>query len=69
MKANRYILSAVVCVMFLSLRGSAESCGCFCPVHVNPWITLLAIDIPAVITLIVLRPALRRKIAEKNRRI
>ncbi len=34
----------------------AESCGCFGPVHVNPWITLFAIELPAVIALIIFRP-------------
>lgn len=36
----------------------AESCGCFGSVHVNPWITLFAIDLPAVITLSIFRPRL-----------
>jgi thiol-disulfide isomerase/thioredoxin len=33
-----------------------ESCGCFGKVHVNPWITLAAIDIPVFIGLLLLRP-------------
>jgi len=33
-----------------------ESCGCFGRVHVNPWITLLTIDIPLFIALLVFRP-------------
>ncbi len=36
----------------------AESCGCFGSVHVNPWITLFAIDLPAVIALVLFRPGL-----------
>ncbi len=36
--------------------SGAESCGCFGPVHVNPWITLFAIELPAVIALIIFRP-------------
>ena len=36
----------------------AESCGCFGSVDVNPWITLFAIDIPAVIALSAFRPGL-----------
>ncbi len=36
----------------------AESCGCFGSVHVNPWITLFAIDLPAVIALSIFRPGL-----------
>ncbi len=35
----------------------AESCGCFGPVHVNPWITLFAIELPAVIALLIFRPS------------
>lgn len=34
----------------------AESCGCFGRVHVNPWITLSAIDIPIFILLAAFRP-------------
>ncbi|HUT29914.1 MAG TPA: hypothetical protein VMX13_08990 [Sedimentisphaerales bacterium] len=43
--------------LYKGLTGAA-SCGCFGSVHVNPWITLLAIDIPAVIMLLILRPSL-----------
>jgi hypothetical protein len=41
--------------LYKGLTG-AESCGCFGPVHVNPWITLFAIDIPVVIVLAIFRP-------------
>jgi hypothetical protein len=41
--------------LFKALSGAA-SCGCFGSVHVNPWITLFAIDLPAVIALTVFRP-------------
>jgi hypothetical protein len=34
----------------------AESCGCFGRVEVNPWITLLAIDVPFVLLLLIFRP-------------
>ncbi len=34
----------------------AESCGCFGRVHVNPWITLSAVDIPIFLALLVFRP-------------
>jgi hypothetical protein len=34
----------------------AASCGCFGRVHVNPWITLTAIDIPLFLALLVFRP-------------
>ncbi|MFC1676516.1 protein disulfide isomerase family protein [Planctomycetota bacterium] len=43
--------------LYKGLSG-AESCGCFGSIHVNPWITLFAIDIPAVIALVVFRPEL-----------
>jgi thiol-disulfide isomerase/thioredoxin len=34
----------------------AESCGCFGQVKVNPWITLLAIDTPLFLGLVIFRP-------------
>jgi thiol-disulfide isomerase/thioredoxin len=34
----------------------AESCGCFGRVKVNPWITLLAIDIPLFLGLVIFQP-------------
>jgi thiol-disulfide isomerase/thioredoxin len=34
----------------------AESCGCFGRVKVNPWITLLVIDIPLFLGLVIFRP-------------
>ncbi len=42
--------------LYKGLSG-AESCGCFGSVHLNPYITLFAVDIPAVILLAVFRPA------------
>ncbi len=60
-------LTALLCIFAFSLitlykgiRG-AESCGCFGTVHVNPWVTLFAIDIPSVIALLVFRPVLSLK--------
>ncbi|UCG49940.1 MAG: hypothetical protein JSU94_09175 [Phycisphaerales bacterium] len=54
-------LAALLCfsafsiiTLYKGLTG-AESCGCFGTVHVNPWITLLAIDVPAVILLALFR--------------
>jgi hypothetical protein len=41
--------------LYKAITGAA-SCGCFGSVHVNPWITLLAIDLPAVIALSIFRP-------------
>ena len=34
----------------------AESCGCFGKIHVDPWITLFAIDIPFFLLLAICRP-------------
>jgi thiol-disulfide isomerase/thioredoxin len=44
------------CVTLYKGLTGAASCGCFGTVHVNPWITLLAIDLPAVIALSLFRP-------------
>jgi len=33
-----------------------ESCGCFGSVSVNPWLTLLAIDVPIFILMLIFRP-------------
>jgi thiol-disulfide isomerase/thioredoxin len=41
--------------LYKALTGAA-SCGCFGTVQVNPWITLLAIDLPAVVFLSIFRP-------------
>ena len=49
------VFSAIT--LYKGITG-AESCGCFGPVHVNPWITLFAIELPAVITLSIFRPRL-----------
>jgi len=43
-------------VCFYEGLTGAESCGCFGSVHVNPWITLFAVDMPAVLALAVFRP-------------
>jgi len=49
------VFSAIT--LYKGITG-AETCGCFGSVHVNPWITLFAIDLPAVITLSIFRPGL-----------
>ncbi len=41
--------------LYKGLSGAA-SCGCFGSIHVNPWITLFAIDLPAVLSLSIFRP-------------
>ena len=55
-------LASVVCfclfcgvTLYKGISGAA-SCGCFGSVHVNPWITLSFVDLPAVIVLVVFRP-------------
>jgi len=53
--------------LYKSLSG-AESCGCFGSVHVNPWITLLAIDLPAVLALVIFRPKLSLSLSLPRRR-
>lgn len=57
-------LATIVCfslfsmiTLYKGITGYA-SCGCFGSVHVNPWITLFAIDLPAVLSLAVFRPRL-----------
>jgi len=47
------VFSAIT--LYKGITG-AESCGCFGPVHVNPWMTLFAIELPAVIALSIFRP-------------
>ena len=57
-------LAALLCfsvfsaIMLYKGLSGAESCGCFGSVHVNPWVTLFAIDLPALIALSIFRPAL-----------
>jgi len=43
--------------LYKGLTG-ADSCGCFGKIHVNPWITLFAIDLPAIVLLAIFRPKL-----------
>jgi len=40
--------------LYKALTGAA-SCGCFGQIQLNPWITLLAIDVPAVLMLLLFR--------------
>lgn len=54
------------CVTLYKGLTGAASCGCFGTVHVNPWITLFCIDLPALAALIAFRPGglnLRRPLA------
>jgi hypothetical protein len=40
--------------LYKAITGAA-SCGCFGSVQVNPWITLFAIDLPALLALSIFR--------------
>ncbi|MBN2590404.1 MAG: hypothetical protein JXA96_11125 [Sedimentisphaerales bacterium] len=44
-----------IITLYKGITGYA-SCGCFGQVHVNPWMTLFAVDLPAVIALLVFKP-------------
>ena len=52
----------VLCFSFFTLVSiykaitGADSCGCFGPVSVNPWVTLFAIDSPALVALVIFKP-------------
>lgn len=56
-------LAGLLCFSFFSMITlykavtGAASCGCFGSVQINPWITLFAIDLPAVVALSMFRPA------------
>ncbi len=56
-----WLLAAIAFGGFIGVTGykaitGAASCGCFGTVHVNPWITLSAIDIPLFVLLLIFRP-------------
>jgi hypothetical protein len=48
--------SLFCCVTLYKALTGAASCGCFGRVHVNPWTTLCAIDLPSVVALALFRP-------------
>lgn len=48
-------LGFIFVTIFKVITG-AESCGCFGQIHVNPWITLFAIDVPFFLLLAIFRP-------------
>ena len=56
---NCFVLFCGV-TLYKGISGAA-SCGCFGNVHVNPWITLFLIDLPAVILLGIFRPTLEKQ--------
>jgi hypothetical protein len=47
--------SLFCCVTLYKALTGAASCGCFGTAHVNPWVTLFAIDLPAVALLLFLQ--------------
>jgi thiol-disulfide isomerase/thioredoxin len=56
-----WLLAAIAFGGFIGVTGykaitGAASCGCFGTVHVNPWITLLAIDVPLFVLLLIFQP-------------
>jgi len=55
-------------VTFYKGISGAASCGCFGPVHVNPWITLLVIDLPVVFALSFCKPTGAKPPARVSRR-
>jgi len=52
--------SLFCCITLYKGLTGAASCGCFGNVHVNPWITLFVIDLPAVLLLMIFRPNLEK---------
>jgi thiol-disulfide isomerase/thioredoxin len=48
--------SLFCCVTLYKGLTGAASCGCFGRIHVNPWITLAAMDLPAVVALSLFHP-------------
>jgi hypothetical protein len=44
------------CVALYKGLTGATSCGCFGRIHINPWITLTTIDLPALVSLSLFRP-------------
>lgn len=54
--ASLFCFGLFCCVTLYKGLTGAASCGCFGTVHINPWITLVAVDLPAVIGLSLFRP-------------
>ncbi len=52
------VFAFVVFILATLQKGliGAASCDCFGRVHVNPWITLLVIDVPLLVALLIFRP-------------
>jgi len=56
-----WLLTTITFAAFIGITlqkglAGAATCGCFGRVHVNPWITLLLIDVPLFISLLIFRP-------------
>jgi thiol-disulfide isomerase/thioredoxin len=45
-----------ICVTAYKAAAGELSCGCFGKIHVNPWITLLTIDVPFFVLLLIFAP-------------
>ncbi len=45
-----------IIITFIKGVLDLESCGCFGRIHVNPWYTLILIDIPFFVLLLIFRP-------------
>ena len=52
------VAAFVIFILVTLQKGlvGAESCDCFGRVHVDPWVTLLAIDIPLLLALLIFQP-------------
>lgn len=48
--------SLFCCITLYKALAGYGSCGCFGRIHLNPWITLIAIDIPCLLALLIFRP-------------
>ena len=48
--------SLFCCVTLYRAMTGAISCGCFGKVQINPWLTLVLVDLPAVVALIAFKP-------------
>ena len=48
--------SLFCCITLYKALAGYGSCGCFGRIHLNPWITLIAIDIPCILALLIFRP-------------
>ncbi len=57
-----FVFAGFICVTLTKAILGYESCGCFGQFHVNPWITLLAIDVPFFLAFLIFRPDKKYKL-------